>query len=387
MRRYRAILKIVCTTLLFIFFNELIAQPVKYFKVKDNTMYIVLSKELPAGAVDSFILKYDLTDIGLMRFMLKGIDDSLLLSGWKIDREKSDIFIITKPLDKADELITEDRSIFNAVPTPENWREQPKNKVVFGQNNFKNNYSFGKDKGIIYFELKDNSNFQQVKLAGNFTNWQHNAFPMTKTADGWIAKVRLKPGKYYYKFIINGRHWITDPQNNMTENDGRGNDNSVYFVTNKTLELKGYEEAQEVYAEGNFGNQEKTKVILDKCWGGWCKDIFLEPGPYNYDFIVDGKQLHNTSLNVGVNYTFVLKEENAKEVFVAGDFNNWNPKATPMQKSGNIWTCSMYLAPGKHRYKFIVDGHWKTDPKNKNWEENEFHTGNSIIWIDPKEPT
>ncbi len=57
MRRKRAILKIVCTMLLVTFLNELIAQPVKHFKVKDNTMFIVLSKGLPAGSVNQFYIK------------------------------------------------------------------------------------------------------------------------------------------------------------------------------------------------------------------------------------------------------------------------------------------------------------------------------------------
>jgi len=37
---------------------------------------------------------------------------------------------------------------------------------------------------------------------------------------------------------------------------------------------------------------------------------------------------------------------------------------------------------GKHKYKYLVDGKWITDPNNKNWEQNEFGTGNSIIWVE-----
>ena len=386
MRRKRAILKIVCTMLLVTFLNGLIAQPVKHFKVKDNTMFIVLSKGLPAGSVDSFILKYNLSDIGLMRFMVHGNDDSLSLAGWDVDDSKRDVFIITKPLQKADEVLKEDRSVFTPVPTPENWREPPTEKVIIGKNNFKDNYGFKKENGIIFFELKEHFYAQQVKLAGNFTNWQHQAFPMTKTAEGWVAKVKLKPGKYYYKFIINGGHWITDPQNKLTEDDGRENVNSVYYVTNKAFVLSGYQDAQEVFVSGNFNNWNKKQIKLDKTIDGWSAEVFLEPGSYNYNFIVDGKEIKNTASSVGTNYTFKLIDDKAREVYIAGDFNKWNPKATPMEKKGGVWKYSIYLPPGKHRYKFIVDGHWKTDPSNKNWEENEFHTGNSIIWIEPKEP-
>ncbi len=160
----------------------------------------------------------------------------------------------------------------------------------------------------------------------------------------------------------------------------------VYYVTNKTFILKGYHDAHEVFVSGNFNNWNKKQIQLDKTIDGWSADVFHEPGSYTYNFIVDGKEINSTASSVGTNYTFKLIDDKAREVYIAGDFNKWDPKATPMENKGGVWKYSIYLPPGKHRYKFIVDGHWKTDPLNKNWEENEFHTGNSIIWIDPKDP-
>lgn len=54
---------------------------------------------------------------------------------------------------------------------------------------------------------------------------------------------------------------------------------------------------------------------------------------------------------------------NAKEVTVAGTFNDWQPNATPMQrdKKGN-WTTTVKLAPGHYEYKFVVDGQWCCEP-------------------------
>jgi hypothetical protein len=52
-----------------------------------------------------------------------------------------------------------------------------------------------------------------------------------------------------------------------------------------------------------------------------------------------------------------------------------------MQHKGDEWTFSVHLSPGKHLYKFIVDGVWMKDPDNKLWEQNEYNTGNSVIWI------
>ena len=73
---------------------------------------------------------------------------------------------------------------------------------------------------------------------------------------------------------------------------------------------------------------------------------------------------------------------NAKAVFLAGDFNNWSPQTLRMIKDGDDWVFSVHLFAGKHLYKFNVDGEWILDPGNKLWEQNEYGTGNSIIWID-----
>src|SRR5690606_42137652 len=61
----------------------------------------------------------------------------------------------------------------------------------------------------------------------------------------------------------------------------------------------------------------------------------------------------------------------SKSVFLAGDFNNWSPDGFPMEKMGDEWVLKVHLSPGKHLYKYIVDGKWIIDPTNKLWEQNE----------------
>jgi hypothetical protein len=53
-----------------------------------------------------------------------------------------------------------------------------------------------------------------------------------------------------------------------------------------------------------------------------------------------------------------------------------------MVKEGNAWKLPLHLDPGKCLYKFIVDGKWILDPDNENWEENEYGTGNSVLWFE-----
>jgi len=54
------------------------------------------------------------------------------------------------------------------------------------------------------------------------------------------------------------------------------------------------------------------------------------------------------------------ERENATEVFVAGTFNGWNPRATPMKRgSGDEWSAGLELTPGGYEYKFVIDGEWR----------------------------
>ena len=53
-----------------------------------------------------------------------------------------------------------------------------------------------------------------------------------------------------------------------------------------------------------------------------------------------------------------------------------------MKHEGDEWVFRVHLSAGKHLYKLIVDGKWIIDPYNKLWEQNEYGTGNSIIWTD-----
>ena len=54
-----------------------------------------------------------------------------------------------------------------------------------------------------------------------------------------------------------------------------------------------------------------------------------------------------------------------------------------MKKENGKWIFPIFLKPGKYTYKFIVDGTWILDPENKLFEQNEYNTNNSVLWIEP----
>ena len=80
---------------------------------------------------------------------------------------------------------------------------------------------------------------------------------------------------------------------------------------------------------------------------------------------------------------FKLYAPGAKKVVVAGSFNKWDTKKLLAKKdSKGSWAAKVALKPGRHEYKFIVDGKWITDPANELWEANGYGNSNSVIWIE-----
>lgn len=58
-----------------------------------------------------------------------------------------------------------------------------------------------------------------------------------------------------------------------------------------------------------------------------------------------------------VTFTFTPTLSIPKQVSLAGDFNNWNKLAAPMQRAKDgSWSTSVELPEGAHLYKFVVDG-------------------------------
>lgn len=51
----------------------------------------------------------------------------------------------------------------------------------------------------------------EVFLSGEFNEWSSTATPMERTADGpWVVSLELAPGRYEYKFVVDGR-WVCEP--------------------------------------------------------------------------------------------------------------------------------------------------------------------------------
>ncbi len=80
--------------------------------------------------------------------------------------------------------------------------------------------------------------------------------------------------------------------------------------------------------------------------------ILSQPGPH----FVEG----------GILFSLVAPEAN--DVSLIGSFNKWDREhGIQLQRNSNgVWHTTVELDPGRHLYKFVVDGAWRPDPANEN---------------------
>jgi 5'-AMP-activated protein kinase regulatory beta subunit len=79
----------------------------------------------------------------------------------------------------------------------------------------------------------------RVQLVGDFNGWTLEGNEMESAGKVWSKVVNLAPGRYQYRYVVDGR-WQSDPANALTEPSPYGGDNSVLILDerfgNKALE-------------------------------------------------------------------------------------------------------------------------------------------------------
>ncbi|MBX3096669.1 MAG: alpha-glucosidase C-terminal domain-containing protein [Fimbriimonadaceae bacterium] len=83
-------------------------------------------------------------------------------------------------------------------------------------------------------------------------------------------------------------------------------------------------------------------------------------------------------------FTYVA-ETSHRSVSVAGTFNGWNKDASPLTtQDGRTWVATVNVAPGRHEYKFVLDGQsWVIDPANPSTRDDGNGNINSLLVIKP----
>ncbi len=86
----------------------------------------------------------------------------------------------------------------------------------------------------------------------------------------------------------------------------------------------------------------------------------------------------------GASHAIVFKfnHPSAREVLLVAEFTEWekNPVALTQDDKG-AWQITMPLPPGKHRYRYLVDGEWHDDPHAVAWLPNPFGTWDCVVEV------
>lgn len=74
---------------------------------------------------------------------------------------------------------------------------------------------------------------KEAMLMGDFNGWDKKSHPM-KTAEGgmWKKILMLTPGRYEYKFLVDGE-WRNDPENELLCPNDFGTHNNLLTVSKK----------------------------------------------------------------------------------------------------------------------------------------------------------
>lgn len=82
--------------------------------------------------------------------------------------------------------------------------------------------------------------------------------------------------------------------------------------------------------------------------------------------------------------SFRLRMPDAREVYLTGTFNHWNPGGIPLYPVPNqpgVWEVTLPLTPGNYEYRYIIDGRWVTDPSHQQTFVNDMGVENSVLVV------
>jgi 1,4-alpha-glucan branching enzyme len=81
---------------------------------------------------------------------------------------------------------------------------------------------------------------------------------------------------------------------------------------------------------------------------------------------------------------FAIETDNARQVSLVGDFNQWNPDRHRLHRDGQSarWFITVRLRTGLHKYAFIVDDSvWTPDPSAIRTVDRDFGVSSSLVLV------
>lgn len=175
---------------------------------------------------------------------------------------------------------------------------------------------------------------RKVLIAGDFTGWRPELLMGLKTTNFWQFSwdERLKKGVYHYKLVVDDI-WTEDPMNTNFVLDDSGQKISTFTL------------------EDDFIPHLKYPLWVDK-------DEWI----------------------------FRFHDEQARQLSLVGNFNNWSPYSHPMKYlGGGDFEIHVRLKPGLCVYAFVRDGKWVPDYNNLHQYREGENTIVSVIYVRTEE--
>ncbi|MBD3246875.1 MAG: AAA family ATPase [Candidatus Omnitrophica bacterium] len=127
----------------------------------------------------------------------------------------------------------------------------------------------------------------------------------------------------------------------------------------------------------------RTNVHLKEASANGCDVFRFKPDSRGAeDFRSLAKEMQRITGEVSWTPLF-LKKQNLEEVYVVGDFNDWQKEDSyKLKKIGpDLWSINLSLEKGTYRYKFLAENKWIPDPHNALSENDSFGGRNSLLQI------
>jgi len=389
---------VIILVLLFCGINTAIAQKRNTLTIAGDNLILRIDLQSPKKQLDSIFKVAGISE-EIAGKVVKGDFTAVINDGWKLAARQGEVVQFNRPLKELKDN-AQDRPyrITTRIPQIDGMPGYPE-AVNYGVNKYAKITVYGLSSGLTRFILPGYERAKRVFLSGSFNGWSTLKGLMQKTDGGWMLDVKLGPGAYEYKYIIDGR-WTTDPNNLQQVDDGAGNVNSIFYKYNYTFTLQDNAQAQRITVTGDFNKWDGNDLLMDKTGNEWTLQMYLIDGKHLYRFLVDGKPVTDPAnpliekdedgnlssvLNSGEKVNFKLTgHSNAQRVLLSGSFIHWNPEGIPLKKIGNGWVLPdpLTLPAGNYNYKFIVDGNWITDPADPFYAVEDGVT-NSFVPVRP----
>lgn len=113
-------------------------------------------------------------------------------------------------------------SLLLGCSTPKTAVRQPDSPVKPGV------YFF--DGMVTFVYVPADPSVKKVAITGDFNGWNPAGIALHATSGIFTVSLKLEPGIYQYKYILNETNWVSDPYSPSFAPDGRGGKNSLIEV-------------------------------------------------------------------------------------------------------------------------------------------------------------